>query len=276
MPATYLTLILAMRTPLYDAAALRPYPPDENYYKQVRGLPGLKELFIPTNDTNRLHAWLFNPRGSSTLVIVHHGNAGNVLHRLYLVSAILPCGAAVLLYDYRGYGKSTGTAKLSGLVEDGLNVYDFARTRLGFSPDHIVNFGESIGTGVACQLASMRPSAGLILQSAVGSLPRVAHARIPVLGLIPEAMFPAPHFDNVAQIKKVRVPVLMFHGTADGLVPVEHSRMIFANCSTPKQLILIPQAGHNDNPADSQDYRDALCRFLDSLGWRSGTQNQPR
>lgn len=276
MLGAYGTLILAMRTPLYDFAGLRPYPPDEGFYKQVRSIPGLKECFIPTGDGSRLHAWLFNPKGSGTLVIVHHGNAGNVLNRLYLASAILPCGSAVLLYDYRGYGKSTGQARLANLVDDGLSAYDYALAALGFTPDQIINFGESIGTGVACQVASLRPCAGLVLQSAIGSVPRVVHARLPLFRLVPAQVFPEPHLDNVEQIKYVRVPVLMFHGTSDELVPFEHSQIILSNCNAPKQLIAIPRAGHNDNPADSRIYRQALCRYLNGLGRRSVTQHQFR
>lgn len=262
--AAYGALILAVRSPLYESVALRPFPPDE-YYDKARHLPGLQEYFIIGNHGSRLHAWLFNPSNAKMLVIVHHGNAGNIIHRLYLVNAVIGCGAAVLLYDYRGYGKSSGKPSLTGLSEDGLSVYEFARSKLGFAADCIVNFGESIGTGVACQVASMRPSAGLILQSAVGSLPRVAQAGITWLNIIPQPLFPAPHFDNVEQIKQVHVPVLMFHGTSDSVVPFEHSKLIFANCNKPKQLILLSQAGHNDMPSDSRQYREALCQFLNSL-----------
>jgi len=262
--AVYGALILLVRSPLYEAIALRPYPPDKNFEKVVR-LPGVQEHFIACKDGNRLHAWLFNPTGSRTLVIVHHGNAGNVINRIYLANAIVSCGAAALLYDYRGYGQSSGQPSLPGLIDDGLSAYDFARDKLGFSADKIVNFGESIGTGVACKVASMRPSAGLILQSAIGSLPRVAQAGIAWLNIIPVPFFPAPHLDNIEQIKQVHVPVLMFHGTADRLVPFAHSKLIFANCNEPKQLILIPQAGHNDMPADSRSYRASLAQFLNSL-----------
>lgn len=262
--AVYAVLVVAVRSPLYEAIVLRPFAPDKNY-ERARQLPGYREYVISGKDGASLHAWFFDPGRARTLVIVHHGNAGNVSHRLYLADAIVACGAAALVYDYRGYGKSSGTPGVPGLLDDGLAVYDFARSKLGFAGDHIVNFGESIGTGVACQVASMRPSAALVLQSPVGSLPGVAHAGIVWLNIIPDCFFPTPQFDNVQQIKQVHVPLLMFHGTSDRVVPFEHSKMIYANAHQPKNLILFKDAGHNNMPADSRQYRDALCQFLKSV-----------
>lgn len=259
----YGALVLLVRSPLYEAIVLRPSPVNENYAK-ARQLLEFQEYFIPCPDGHQLHAWLFTPGGARTLVIVHHGNAGNITNRIYLAKACIACGSAALLYDYRGYGKSSGKPRLAGLVDDGLCAYDFARTKLGYTPEKIVNFGESIGTGVACRVSSLRPSAGLVLQSAIGSLPRVAQAGIAWLNVVPAPLFPLPHLDNVEQIKHVRVPLLMFHGTADHVVPFEHSKLILANYAGQKKLILISQAGHNDMPAEGREYRAELCQFLKS------------
>lgn len=266
--AAYISIVLLLRSPLYEAIVLRPSPP-ANGYDLARQLPGFSEYFIPARDGNRIHAWLFKPSESRTLVIVHHGNAGNIVNRLYLARAITACGTAAFLYDYRGYGKSGGNPSLPGLIEDGRTVYDFARDGLGYCPTSIINMGESIGTGVACSVASDRPSAGLVLQSAVGSLPRVAKAGIAWLNIIPSAFFPQPQFDNVEQIKQVHVPVLLFHGTADHIVPCQHSKLILANCNAPRQLILVQGAGHNDMPAEGQLYRGALRNFLNGVNKQS-------
>src|SRR5262249_13468002 len=198
----YLLIGLLMWSPLYQAVVLRPFGPDE-HYDAVRKIPTCKEYFIPNAHGDKLHAWFFRIPAAKKLVIVHHGNAGNIIHRLYLANAAIMCGAAVLLYDYRGYGLSTGKPSLAGLSEDGSAVYDFATGPLGFAANQIVNFGESIGTGVACRLASTKPSAGLILQSPVASLPAVARAGVFVFRAYPDIAFPQPHFDNLSEIARV-------------------------------------------------------------------------
>lgn len=260
----YLLLGLLMWSPFYTAVALRPFGPNE-HYDSVRRIPTCQEHFIANSHGDKLHAWLFRIPAAKKLVIVHHGNAGNITHRMYLANAAIMCGAAVLLYDYRGYGLSTGTPSLPGLHEDGAAVYDFAVSRLGYAPNQIVNLGESVGTGVACQLASEKPSAGLVLQSPVASLPAVARAGIFLFGAYPDAAFPQPHFNNVDQIRRVHVPVLLLHGKKDHLVPYGHSQQILASANAPKTLELFEAAGHNDMPAGDEQYQRALKKFLANL-----------
>jgi pimeloyl-ACP methyl ester carboxylesterase len=250
-----------MWSPLYTAIVLRPFGANE-YYDSIRKIPACQEYFIANGHGDKLHAWFFHIPEAKKLVIVHHGNAGNMTHRMYLANAAIMCGAAVLLYDYRGYGSSTGNPSLAGLSEDGAAAYDFATGKLGFSPNQIVHFGESVGTGVACRLASTRPSAGLILQSPVASLPAVARAGVFVFRAYPDFAFPQPQFDNLSEIARVRVPVLLLHGKKDRLVPYQQSQWILARAGQPKQLVLFEDAGHNDMPAGSPRYQAVLSHFL--------------
>lgn len=264
MAPAYLLLAMLMWSPIYTAVVLRPFGPN-GHYDSVRKIPTCREHFIVMPNAEKLHAWHFRIPNAKRLVIVHHGNAGNVTHRMYLANAAIMCGAAVLLYDYRGYGLSTGKPSLAGLLEDGQAAYDFAVTELGYTPDQIVNLGESVGTGVACRLASEKPSAALVLQSPVASLPAVARAGVFLFGAYPDVLFPEPHFDNVAQIKRVHVPVLLLHGKKDRLVPYSHSQQILANAHDPKHLELFEDAGHNDMPAGQPQYQRVLSGFLAAL-----------
>lgn len=234
---------VALHTPIYSNVILFPMANTKSP-PVIKGVQGEECTF--TNDVgNKLNGWLYRVPGATKICIVHHGNAGNITNRLPLAELYATMGASTFLYDYRSFGKSEGEPLLRTLVTDGICAFDYVHNKLGFAPKDILHHGESIGSGVACAVATARPSGGLILQSAIGSLPSVGRAHFPFLAPYPDVFFPDPTLNNVEQIKSVHAPVLLVHGDADQTVPWQHSQAIYDNAPGHKKLVIFHGYGHN-------------------------------
>ena len=245
---------------------LRPQPPNRFY--GLDQIPGIKRqtLYITCRDGSKLHCWLFRVPGSDKIVIVNHGNAGNISNRIYIASALTKAGCSALLYDYRGYGSSSGKPTIDGILQDGLTVYDYVHGELRYPSNKILLFGESIGSGVTTNLAANRSCAGVILESAIGSLPAVGKSLFPFLYLFPDLVFAQPTLDNVAAVKSIHVPILFMHGKRDTVVPYQHSQQMFANANEPKQLVLLSDCGHNDmGVQNTRQFHDVINQFIQSV-----------
>lgn len=206
----------------------------------VQSRVGAADVWLTTPDHLGIHGWWFANRGAELATLFLHGNAGNVTHRGDHALAIAQAGSSVLVLDYRGYGKSTGAPAESGLYRDADAAYDWVRAA-GFSGDRLILHGESLGSAVATELATRRPSAGLVLESPFTSLTDMANTVVPFLG----GAF-LRGFDTWTRIKSVHVPVLIVHGTADEIVPISQGKRIFAAANEPKTFWPVKGAGHND------------------------------
>jgi uncharacterized protein len=242
---------------------LRPSPPNKFYDQEL--VPGIKKqsLFIKCLDGSKLNVWFYRVPGSDKLAIVNHGNAGNIANRAYIANALTKAGCSVLLYDYRGYGLSTGTPSIIGILDDGVRVYDYARATWKYPGNKILLYGESIGTAVTCNLALKRTCAAVILQSGISSLLAAGRHLFVFLYAYPNFVFPEPHLYNVDAVKSIHVPILFLHGKMDHTVPYQQSEQLFANANEPKQLVLLPNCGHNDmGVQDSSQFHSAIEKFV--------------
>ena len=170
-------------------------------------------------------------------------------------------GFAVLLFDYRGYGRSEGSPSEGGLYLDAEAAYQYLVRDRGVEPDRIICFGRSLGAAVALHVAVRRQVAGLIMESAFASVPAVA-ARCfwvrPLVGLLRN------RFNNAARIRGLKAPLLMVHGGDDKLVPIEHGKALFAAAPGAKQFFVVQGAGHNDTYVTGADeYLRTLREFAD-------------
>ncbi len=256
----YLSIAWMLAQPsTMNTAVLRPKPANKSY--DANPVIGIKKesLFIPAQGGSKIHAWLFRVPNSTKLTIVSHGNAGNVSNRFYIADALVKAGSSALVYDYRGYGLSTGTPTIPGILEDGLTVFDYARDKMHYPVNKILLYGESIGTGVTCHTASLRPVAAVVLQSGVANLPSVGKHIFVLLNAFPDFVFPEPHLDNLKLVSKLNMPILILHGRKDTLVPIQNSEQLIANAHEPKKLVLLDNCGHNDMGVQDREL------FLDSI-----------
>jgi fermentation-respiration switch protein FrsA (DUF1100 family) len=242
-------------------------------YFPVRGLdlePGAlglnhEEAFLVAEDGVRIHAWLLPLAGARRVVLVCHGNAGNISHRLDRALGMQRrLGLSVLLFDYRGYGRSEGSPDEEGTYRDARAAYRYATEVKGVPPGAIVLFGESLGAAVAAQLALERPAGALILESAFTSIPDMARAAYPFLP--PVGPLIRTRYDTLAKVPRLALPLLVLHGERDDIVPPAQGRRVFEAAGGPKRFVTIPGAGHNDTyVAGGEAYWRALADFLESV-----------
>jgi hypothetical protein len=263
----YLLTGLLLHSPVYTMVALRPIGAESPLFKipSIINIPK-QELKIATVGGAKLDAWYFKAPGSSKVVIVNHGNAGNLLNRLFIAKSLLQSGVSVIIYDYRGYGRSEGALSLAGLKDDALAVYDYTKDKLGYQPQQIVLYGESIGGGISSRVAEQRKVAGIIMHSPFTSLPNVAQDGALLLRLYPDWAFPQPDYENLSYVRGAHPPLLILYGDKDHLVPPAQSHRLFTEASQPKTVVMVPGAGHNDMiDVNEKLYNESIDAFLRKL-----------
>ncbi len=227
------------------------------------GLEDVEEVAFDATDGLRLSGWLFtvNAADQAPAVIVFNGNAGNRAYRVPLAEALRRLGLHVLLFDYRGYGGNPGTPTEQGLAMDARAAREFLITRRHVDPGSLIYFGESLGTGVAVELASEHPPAALILRSPYTSMADVAQYHY---SWLPVRLMLRDRYDSLARIPSVRTRLLIIAGERDRVVPAEFSRQLYDAASQPKTLVSVPGADHNDDELlTGKAVIEAITKFLD-------------
>jgi uncharacterized protein len=218
-----------------------------------------EERWLEATDGARLHGWWVRaapPRAGHVLLC--HGNAGNVGDRAAHATLLAAAGLDVLLFDYRGYGRSAGRPNEAGTYRDARVARAALLREAGVNPERVFYLGESLGGAVALELALEHPPAGLVLQSAFTSVRDMARLHYPI---IPRALVPDA-YPSLRLIRRLRAPLLVIHGQRDEIVPVEHGRALYAAAPDPKLLHVFPDAGHNDLIATAgKEWASAVADF---------------
>jgi uncharacterized protein len=201
-----------------------------------------QECFLQTTDGERINALFF--KGHRPEVILYfHGNAGNLSGWQFVAEDFTTPGYNLMIIDYRGYGKSTGSVSEHGLYNDAEAAYHFLLNDKGFKPSDIIIYGRSIGTGPAIQLASTYPCRGMVLEAPYVSLAKLANEKLPFL-------FPSFYlrfrFSNIQKINNVKNPVVFIHGDNDTLIPASHTEALYKKFTGPKKKVIVRGGSHND------------------------------
>ncbi|MBN2123895.1 MAG: alpha/beta hydrolase [Deltaproteobacteria bacterium] len=223
-----------------------------------------REVFFPTEDGERLHGWFFPLEAGGPVILFCHGNAGNISHRLDNVRRLLGEGLQVFIFDYRGYGRSSGRPSEQGLYRDGLAAWDHLTGKENVLPGDIVLFGRSLGAAVALEIALQRKVRALILEGAFTSTKDMARTMGPFSLIAP--LLPA-HYNNLEKIPRIGVPTLIIHGEIDEIVPPSMGRRLYEAAGDPKALYPVKGAGHNDTPfVGGEAYFQRIKMFLKDSG----------
>jgi len=220
-----------------------------------------EELSLKTSDGVELHGW-FYPANKDTArsmwaALVCHGNAGNISHRLELCATLLGFGLNVLLFDYRGYGRSGGRPSEEGTYSDAEAAYDWLRRR-GFAGGNIIAFGESLGGGIATELALRKPIGGLVLESSFSCIFDLGAEIFPWL---PVRWLSTIKYDNRSKLQRLRVPVLVMHSRGDEMIGFHHAEKNYSLANEPKMFCELI-GGHNEPLTDRRKFLEGVEGFL--------------
>lgn len=220
-----------------------------------------EDVSFRSTDGLQLNGWFFpcnsNSIKSALVVLLCHGNGGNISHRLDMAAALLDTGVNVFLFDYRGYGRSQGRPDEQGTYRDAEAAYAWLRQK-GFGGKNILLFGESLGGGVAAELATRLEVGGLVLQSTFTCIPDIGVELFPWL---PVRWLSHIKYDTLSKLPRVKAPVLVMHSRNDTLIRFQHSQKNFAAANQPK-LFCELTGDHNDPLTNRAQFIADFERFL--------------
>ena len=218
--------------------------PVKSWNPEDYGIPkgSVEEHWIDTPDGEELYAWYCRAANPVASGVFCHGNTGNLTISADIIPHLLNAGFNVLFFDYRGFGRSSGSASLGGVISDGITASRFHdKIRPKGIPS--VLYGFSLGGAVAAQVIRRHPFDALILQSTFTSLPDITRFLFPKL---PLHLLSGNIFDTIGVIKRLQVPLLVLHGTNDEVCPSTMANEIFDACKTEKRIHTVEGGLHKD------------------------------
>lgn len=201
-----------------------------------------EDLTLAASDGERLHAWWVPADVPKGVVLLFHGNAGNISHRIDYAVMFRRLGYSTLLLDYRGYGRSTGSPSEAGTYVDAETAWRWLTDERKVAARDIVLYGESLGGGVASWLAARHDVRALILASTFTSTVDLGSEIYPFL---PVRLAARIRYDTIGRLPSVRAPVLVIHSPDDEIIPFSHGRRLFEAAPEPKAMLELA-GGHND------------------------------
>ena len=200
--------------------------------------PSFEAVTLATSDGLRLNALYQPPAPGRPTIVFFHGNGDSLRGSLVATSVFAAAGYGVLLPEYRGYGGSPGSPTETGLYADGHAALAFL-TSHGVVPHDTVLIGNSLGSGVATQLASEVQVRALVIVSGYTSLPDAVAGALGT-GLLNRLVL--DRFDSASKLRRVSAPILILHGDRDRVISVEQGRALHAAAASTYREV--PGAGH--------------------------------
>ena len=235
---------------------------------------GLRYRDVPlvTRDGVRLSSW-FVPGGEPSggpdtgprhghgprVLLFCHGNAGNLSNRLGRLRVLHGLGLSLLMFDYRGYGRSGGDPSEDGVYTDAEAAWDYLITDGGYRAEEIVVHGHSLGGAVAARVARVHAPGALILESSFTSAPDLAVHHFPLFAI---RGLMRNRFDTIGALRRVTSPVLVVHSRDDAIVPFVLGRRLYAAAAPPKAFLEISGAHNSGFLTSGGRYTEGLRRFL--------------
>lgn len=217
---------------VFFTADAKIFLPQPSTYQDTKDI-----IKLTTPDKIQLSAvYRLNPAANYTILYTH-GNAEDLGDIEPVLQKLQSLDFNVFAYDYRGYGTSQGTPSERNAYRDIDTVYNYLTQKLHVPSQRIIAYGRSVGSGSVVDLASRKPLAGLVLESAFTTAFRV---------IVPFPILPFDKFPNFNKIKKVNCPVMVMHGKADDTIPFSHGQQLFGAVKSAKLSLWVDEAGHNN------------------------------
>jgi len=207
-------------------------------------IEGAEEVWINSEDGETVHGLFWPAPSGRPTILFFHGNAQSGFEWALIRDEFAPMDCGMLLIDYPGYGKSSGSPREESLYAAGRSSLNWLVTEAGIPEASVVVFGKSLGGPVAVETIIGRKVRGLVLESTFRSVPHVAKRLLP---MVPAgSVLRSERYETYLRIESVKTPLLVIHGEVDEIIPPEEGRSLFELAPEPKELYMVPGAGHND------------------------------
>ncbi len=239
---------------LWQRALIYAAGKDSNPLPSSVGVAEFQPITITAQDGIPLQAWWAPPKPQQPVIMYFHGNAGNITERGITMRPYLEQGYGIFLLEYRGYAGNPGTPSETAFYQDAQTALDFVKDQ--HIPEQcIVIYGESLGSGVATQMAITHDVGALILLAPISSLSSAAHAHYPFL---PTQLLLRERYDNVNKIAQINMPLLILHSEKDKVVPMREGQILFDKANQPKVWKQYPGNVHAKLVSEYNAYADVI------------------
>lgn len=207
-----------------------------------------EDVWVDSTDDTKIHGWFLPRENSDRYILLHHGNEEDVAQVAdrYARKIAEAADANVLVFDYRGFGKSEGVPSEKAVIDDAEAMLGWLlkKAELKKASDGIIYFGSSLGGGVAIGLSERQPPQHLILDRTFDAITSAGAERYP---FVPVKLLMRNRFESAERIKSIDVPLLQSHYTQDELCSLKNARILFDAAPTnDKEFFEIKQGGHYD------------------------------
>jgi len=199
-----------------------------------------QEKILTTEDGVEILSWFKAPQKSQKIILYFHGNAGNLGDRAPKFETFANGGFGVMAISYRGYFGSNGKPSEAGLINDARAAFKYLLD-LGYLPKDIILYGESLGSGVAVQMASKFDVAALVLEAPYSSIVSVAKQSY---WFVPVSLILKDKFESIKFAPKINAPTLVIHGNFDRIVSISEGKKLYQEIKVKKKFIEVQGAGH--------------------------------
>ncbi|MBX9691767.1 MAG: alpha/beta hydrolase [Cyanobacteria bacterium] len=241
------------------------FAPSKAMYPEGTKIDGCvaKEVNFPAKNNNLLNGRLYLKPKAKQIVIYNHGKGGNITFFVTKLKHVLEAGeVSVFVYDYQGFGKSTGKPSVANVISDAKAAYDYVLSHTEYKPEQIILYGESLGTGITSQLALGVKCAGIVLDSPFTSPELLGKETFPIMQIYPSHLFREFNLSNMEMVRGKHPPLLIVHGKEDTTIPVHHAQYLYDTASQPKELKVLDWCAHCDFEPKREEFLSSLQSFF--------------
>ena len=229
-------LFLLQRRILFNKSGHPGHPKD---YK----LHNIEEIYIPTEDNLKLLSWYYKGDPNLPLILYFHGNSFNIGDRANRAEKYINKNWSIILLSWRGFGGNQGIPTEKNLYKDGEAALKWIKQKTNFNLNQVIAYGESLGSGVATELATKYRFLSVVLEAPFTSIDDIAKKKYRIF---PTKWLVKDKFDNYKKIDRIKSPLLVISGKKDEIVPHEHSIKLFKKAKVKKKCVFIDEAIHNN------------------------------
>jgi len=229
------------------------YHPSENNYSGDKLNVSITKVKVTTQDDIELLSWYHNKDiDEHKTILFLHGNAGSLENRIHKINHFKDMNVNFLLVAWRGFSGNKGKPTEKGLYEDARSAVKWLKSK-GVKENNIIIYGESLGTGVATEIAQNKNFAGIILESPFTSMIDAGKDKYPYL---PVRLLLKDKYESDKKIKNINRPILIMHGRVDNIVPFHMGKKIYELANEPKYSYFSEYDDH------MMEYNEKLLKAL--------------